>query len=141
MFAIALVPIVLGLVVGWGGFLGFRERLTRESGTGVRTAASLRSDDAFKLANRVASVPTLAGGAVGVIAGLAGLATGTTAGIIAAAFVGVLGMLVLVAGGGVLGARAALTVPAPAPAAPAGCSGCACGSGGCGVFQKVDAES
>jgi hypothetical protein len=129
VFAIALVPIVLGLVVGWGGFLGFRERLTRESGTGVRTAASLRSDDAFKLANRVASVPTLAGGAVGVIAGLAGLATGTTAGIIAAAFVGV------------LGARAALTVPAPAPAAPAGCSGCACGSGGCGVFQKADAES
>jgi hypothetical protein len=57
VFAIALVPIVLGVVVGWGGFLGFRERLTRESGTGVRTAASLRSEAAFKLANRIAGLP------------------------------------------------------------------------------------
>ncbi|MFI5607712.1 SdpI family protein [Amycolatopsis sp. NPDC051903] len=138
MFAIALVPIVLGLVVGWGGFLGFRERLTRAGGAGVRTEASLRSEEAFKLANRVASVPTLAGGAVGLVAGLAGLATGTAAGLIAAAFVGVLGMFALVVGGGVLGARAALTVPAPAPAAPAGCAGCACGAGGCGVLQKAD---
>jgi hypothetical protein len=48
-------------------------------------------------------------------------------------------MLVLVMGGGVLGNRAALTVPAPAPAAPAGCSGCACGAGGCGVFKKEEA--
>jgi SdpI/YhfL family protein len=138
VFAIALVPIVLGVVVGWGGFLGFRERLTRESGTGVRTAASLRSEAAFKLANRIAGLPTLAGGAVAVVAGLAALAMPTTAGLIAAAFVGVLGLLAMVVGGGVLGARAALTVPAPAPAAPAGCSGCACGAGGCGVFQKAD---
>ncbi|HWD04516.1 MAG TPA: SdpI family protein [Amycolatopsis sp.] len=141
MFAIALVPIVLGLVVGWGGFLGFRGRLTRAGGAGVRTEASLRGEEAFKLANRVASVPTLAGGAVGVIAGLAGLATDTTGWLIAAAFVGVVGLIALVVFGGVLGSRAAQTVPAPAPASPAGCSGCACGAGGCGVLQKADQNS
>ncbi|MDQ7810036.1 SdpI family protein [Amycolatopsis sp. A133] len=139
MFAIALVPVVLGLLVGFGGFLGFRERLTREGGTGVRTQAALRSEEAFKLANRVAGLPTMAGGAISVLTGLAGLAMPTTGGLIAAAFAGVLAMLLLVMGGGVLGNRAALTVPAPAPAAPAGCSGCACGAGGCGVFKKEDA--
>ncbi|SFW53801.1 SdpI family protein [Amycolatopsis australiensis] len=137
MFAIALVPIVLGLFVGFGGFLGFRERLTREGGTGVRTQAALRSEEAFKLANRVAGLPTMAGGAISVLAGLAGLAMPSTGGLIAAAFAGVLAMLVLVMGGGVLGNRAAMSVPTPAPAAPAGCSGCACG--GCGVFKKEDA--
>ena len=139
MFAIALVPVVLGLLVGFGGFLGFRERLTREGGTGVRTQAALRSEEAFKLANRVAGLPTMAGGAISVLAGLAGLAMPTTGGLVSAALAGVLAMLVLVAGGGVLGNRAALTVPAPAPAAPAGCSGCACGAGGCGVFKKDEA--
>ncbi|HET6705372.1 SdpI family protein [Amycolatopsis sp.] len=139
MFAIALVPVVLGLLVGFGGFLGFRERLTREGGTGVRTQAALRSEEAFKLANRVAGLPTMAGGAIAVLTGLAGLAMPTTAGLVSAALAGVLAMLVLVMGGGVLGNRAALSVPAPAPAAPAGCSGCACGAGGCGVFKKEDA--
>jgi hypothetical protein len=138
VFAIALVPVVLGLLVGFGGFLGFRERLTREGGTGVRTQAALRSEEAFKLANRVAGLPTMAGGAISVLTGLAGLAMPTTGGLISAALAGVLAMLVLVMGGGVLGNRAAETVPAPAPA-PAGCSGCACGAGGCGVFKKEDA--
>ena len=139
MFAIALVPIVLGVLVGFGGFLGFRERLTREGGTGVRTEAALRSEEAFKLANRVAGLPTMAGGAISVLTGLAGLAMPTTGGLISAALAGVLAMVLLVMGGGVLGNRAALTVPAPAPAAPAGCSGCACGAGGCGVFKKEEA--
>jgi len=139
VFAIALVPIVLGVLVGFGGFLGFRERLTRGGGTGVRTEAALRSEEAFKLANRVAGLPTMAGGAISVLAGLAGLAMPSTGGLVSAALAGVLAMLVLVMGGGVLGNRAALTVPAPAPAAPAGCSGCACGAGGCGVFKKEDA--
>jgi hypothetical protein len=139
VFAIALVPIVLGVLVGFGGFLGFRERLTREGGTGVRTEAALRSEEAFKLANRVAGLPTMAGGAISVLTGLAGLAMPSTGGLISAALAGVLAMLVLVMGGGVLGNRAALTVPAPAPAAPAGCSGCACGAGGCGVFKKDEA--
>jgi hypothetical protein len=139
VFVIALVPIVLGVLVGWGGFLGLREKLTRDRGAGVRSAATMRSEEAFRLGNKVAGLPTLAGGAIAVLAGAAGLAMPATAGLIVAAVVGVLGMLVLVAAGGVLGNRAAATVPEPEPAAPeapAGCSGCACGT--CGVFKKAD---
>lgn len=139
MFVIALVPIVLGVLVGWGGFLGLREKLSRDRGAGVRSAATMRSEEAFRLGNKVAGLPTLAGGVVAVLAGAAGLAMPTTAGLIVAAVVGVLGMLALVATGGVLGNRAAAAVPAPEPAAPeapAGCSGCACGT--CGVFKKAD---
>ena len=103
----------------------------------MRTQAALRSEEAFKLANRVAGLPTAAGGAISILSGLAGLAMPSTGGLVAATLGGVVAMFVLVAGGGVLGNRAAQTVPAPAPAAPAGCSGCACGEGGCGVFKKA----
>ncbi|GAA4550635.1 SdpI family protein [Amycolatopsis samaneae] len=138
MIAAALVPILLGVVVGWAGFLGLRERLTRESSMGVRTRASMRSEEAFKLANRVAGLPILVGGAIGVLAGVAAIVMPTTAGLLAAAVAGVIGMFALVIGGGLLGTRAAATIPAPAPAAPAGCSGCACGAGGCGVLQRAE---
>ncbi|MEC3974648.1 SdpI family protein [Amycolatopsis sp. H20-H5] len=140
MIVVALVPILLGVVVAWGGFLGWRERLPRDRGAGVRTAATLRSDEAFRLGNKVAGLPTLAGGAVGVLGGVAALVMPTDGGLIAAAVAGLLGMIALVIGGGTLGNRAAATVPAPAPASsiPAGCKGCACGAGGCGVLRKTD---
>ncbi|KZB84920.1 SdpI family protein [Amycolatopsis regifaucium] len=139
MFVIALVPIVLGVLVGWGGFLGLREKLPRDRGAGVRTAATMRSEDAFRLGNKVAGLPTLAGGVIAVLAGAAALVMPTTFGLLLASVVGMVGMIALVAAGGVLGNRAAATVPAPEPAAPeapAGCSGCACGT--CGVFKKAD---
>lgn len=123
VFAVALVPILIGVLVGWGGFLGLRGRLSRERGAGVRTAATLRGDEAFRLANRVAGIPTLAGGAVGVIGGVAGLLMPSTTGLIVAAVLGLAGMFVLVAAGGVLGHRAAETVPAPEPAV-GGCGAC-----------------
>jgi hypothetical protein len=136
VFALALVPILLGVVVAWGGFLGWRERLPRDRGAGVRTTATLRSDDAFRLGNKVAGLPTLAGGTVGVLGGIAALVMPTTGGLITAAVVALLGMIVLVIGGGALGNRAAATVPEPV-AAPSGCAGCACGAGGCGVLKKT----
>ncbi|HJQ45863.1 MAG TPA: SdpI family protein [Amycolatopsis sp.] len=128
MFVLALIPVVLGLLVAWGGLLGWREKLPRDRGAGVRTAATLRSDDAFRIANKVAGLPTITAGVIGVFAGVGGLAVPTTAGTVVAAVVGLVGMLALVFAGGLLGHRAALAVPAPAPA---GCSGCACGAGGC----------
>ena len=131
MFVLALVPVVLGLVVGWGGLLGWREKLPRERGAGVRTEATLRSDDAFRIANKVAGLPTITAGVIGVFAGVAGLAMPNTAGLVIAAVLGLVGMLVLVVAGGLLGHRAALTVPAPVAA---GCSGCACGGGGCSAL-------
>ncbi|HKS48814.1 MAG TPA: SdpI family protein [Amycolatopsis sp.] len=129
MFLVALIPIVLGVVVAWSGLLGWRERLPRDRGAGVRTAATLRSDEAFRVANKVAGLPTIVAGLVGVLAGVAGLFMPATAGPVIASVIGLAGMFLLVAGGGLLGHRAAAVVPAPVPA---GCAGCACG--GCGVL-------
>lgn len=134
MFVVALLPALLGFLVGWGGFLGWRERLPRERGAGVRTSATLRSDEAFRVANKVASVPTMAAGVVGVLAAAAGLAMPSALGTIIAAVVGLVGIFVLVAGGGLLGHRAATAVPAPS--APSGCGGCGCGGGGCSALVE-----
>lgn len=130
---LALIPALLGVLVGWGGFLGWREKLPRARGAGVRTEATMRSDEAFRVANRVAGLPTMVAGAVGVLAGAAVLAMPDTLGAVLAAIFGVVAVFVLVAGGGILGHRAASAVPVPT--APAGCGGCACGGGGCGVLR------
>ncbi|WP_216212212.1 SdpI family protein [Amycolatopsis aidingensis] len=136
MIVVALVPVLLGVLVGWGGWLGWRERLPRGRGAGVRTSATLRGDEAFRVANKVAGLPTLAGGGVGVLAGAAALFVPSTAAAIVTAVIGLLGMFGLLAAGGVLGHRAALAVPEPA--APAGgCAGCACGAGGCSPAQAA----
>lgn len=125
---VALLPIVAGLLVAAGGYLGWTGKLTRTRGAGVRTSATLRSDEAFALGNRVAGLPTMAAGAVGVVAGLAAFAMPTDIGAIVAALIGAVGLVGMVAAGGVLGHRAAATVPEPQPAS---CGGCACGGGGC----------
>ncbi len=131
MLALALIPALLGVLVGWGGYLGWREKLPRSRRAGVRTDATMRSDEAFRVANRVAGLPTMVGGAVGVLAGAAALAMPGTGGAVIAAVVGVLGVFVLLAGGGLLGHRAAAAVPPPEPV---GCGGCPCGGGGCGAL-------
>ncbi|MDT7724701.1 MAG: hypothetical protein QOI21_1277 [Actinomycetota bacterium] len=136
MFVLALVPIVLGVLVGWGGFLGWREKLPRDRGAGVRTAATMRSDEAFRVGNKIAGLPTLAGGVIGVIGGVAGLLMPGTGGLIVATVVGLIGLFALLVGGAVLGNKAASAVPEPSNI-PAGCTGCACGAGGCGVLTKA----
>ncbi|WP_253864572.1 SdpI family protein [Prauserella halophila] len=139
MIVASLIPAVLGILVGWGGALGLREKLPRDRGAGVRTRATLRSDEAFRVANRVAGLPTVVAGAVGVLAGVAGFVMPNVWGTVIAVVIGLVGMFALVAGGGALGHRAALTVPEPAPE-PAGCGGCACGGGGCGALAAAQAD-
>lgn len=123
MFAIALIPILLGVFVAWSGFAALRGKLARVRGAGVRTAASLRSDAAFHSANRVAAVPTLAGAGVAVFCGVAGLLTPSTGGMITATVLGVVGLFGLVIAGGLLGNRAAEAVPAQEHSASA-CATC-----------------
>lgn len=132
MVVVALIPLIGGLLVGVGGFLGWQGKLSRDRGTGVRTDATLRSDEAFAVGNKVAGIPTMAAGVVGVTGGLAALAMPTPLGTTLAAVFGVVGLLGLLAAGGVLGNRAAAAVPEPAEDAAGGCGGCACGAGGCG---------
>ncbi|TQM82782.1 SdpI/YhfL family protein [Saccharothrix saharensis] len=63
---LALVLGLGGLVVALVGYLGRTERLPRNRFVGLRTPATMRSEEAFRVANRAAGPPTIIGGAVGV---------------------------------------------------------------------------
>ncbi|MFC4854915.1 SdpI family protein [Actinophytocola glycyrrhizae] len=142
MFVVALVPLLVGLVVASVGTLGFIERLPRNRFGGVRTPATLRDDETFRVGNKVAGLPIAVGGAVGILGGALALAMAATAAVIVTAVLALLGMLVIAGAGGVLGHRAAAAVPEPEPELPEGCKGCQCG--GCGVAalkkQSVGAD-
>lgn len=110
------------------GLLGWRRRLPRNRFAGVRTPATLRSDAAFIVANRVAAPPVLAAGAVCAAAGTLALGAAGPAltVIVAVASAGAVG---LVLAGGLLGHRVAAAMPSTA----AGCATCACRGSGCGT--------
>ncbi|HET9139707.1 SdpI family protein [Actinophytocola sp.] len=131
MSVLLLLPVLTGLLVAVVGLRATRQRLPRNRFAGVRTAASMRSDEAFRLANRVAGPPTMVAGLVGVVAGTAALLLPGTAAPLACALLGLAGMVAIATGAGVLGHRAALALPEPERDLPAGCAGCACGN--CGV--------
>jgi hypothetical protein len=134
---VALVPLVVGLFIAVVGLLGFLERLPRNRFGGVRTPATLRDDETFRVGNRVAGLPITVGGGVGLVGGgVALLMTGAAA--IVVATVALVGTLAIAAAGGVLGHRAAEAVPAPEPQLPAGCKGCQCG--GCDITKSVGAN-
>ena len=134
MFAVPLpVRLTLGvLLISLGAalltiaILGLRRKLRRNRWAGVRTAASLRSDAAFAVANQVAAAPLGAAGAVAVIGGGALLAGAT--GLLGWTLVAVstIAVFVLTGVGGVAGDRAARAVPAPDPE-PSACGGVCAG--------------
>ncbi|MBB5958674.1 putative membrane protein [Saccharothrix tamanrassetensis] len=126
--------VVLGLVgVAFGtvGTLGMRGRLHRNRFFGVRTKATLRDDEAFGLANRIAGVPNLVAGAVALVTAAAVALNPATA--LVVGLIGLVGALTIAAAGGVLGHRAAEAMPEPETS---GCGGCAC-AGACGVLQRA----
>jgi hypothetical protein len=134
---VALVPLLVGLVVATVGVLGFLERLPRNRFGGVRTPATLRDEETFRVGNKVAGLPIAVGGAVGILGGVVGLLmTGTVA--VVVTVLALLGTVAIAAAGGVLGHRAAEAVPAPEPQLPAGCKGCQCG--GCDIARSVGAN-
>lgn len=123
--ALGGVLLLAGVALVMVGALGWRGRLPRNRFAGVRTAATMRSPEAFAVANRVAGPPTVAAGAVLALGGgfTAG-ATGPTAAVVAA--VCTVGGLVLVVAGGLLGHRSASAL---AGTAPARCANCICAQG------------
>jgi uncharacterized membrane protein len=131
---VPVLPILLlavGLLIFTIGLLGLRERLPRNRFLGVRTPASLRDDETFRVANKVAGLPTVVGGVVAIAAATAGFLVPSTGATIACFGLGLAGMLAITAGGGVIGHRAALAVPEPLAktrTVPAGCGGCQCGN-------------
>jgi len=123
----ALLPLVVGLVVAVVGVLGFLERLPRNRFGGVRTPATLRDDETFRVANKVAGLPIAVAGFVGILGGAAAFAMTGAGGVLVTSVLGLIGTVAIAAAGGVLGHRAAEAVPEPAPELPEGCKGCACG--------------
>lgn len=94
-----------GLVVMGVAVLGWRGRLPRNFFAGVRTPGTLRSDEKFRAANRVAAPPQVAGGAVMVIGGVLAAVLPTRDGEPVLAAVLVAGVLIVI--GAVRGVRAA----------------------------------
>ena len=131
------MPLGVGRVVATVGVLGFLERLPRNRFGGVRTPATLRDAETFRVGNKVAGLPIAVGGGVGVLGGAVALAM-TGAAAIVVAVLALLGALAIAAAGGVLGHRAAEAMPEPAPELPAGCAGCQCG--GCEIAKSVGAN-
>jgi uncharacterized membrane protein len=125
--ASALLGLLL-LVTGAGlltvGLLGWQRWLPRNRFAGVRTSATLRSETAFRAANRVAAPPVVAAGAVCAAGGALALGTGgpALAVIVGVAGAGAIGLLLV---GGLLGHRAATAMPAPSGS----CSRCTCRGG------------
>jgi uncharacterized membrane protein len=136
---IAAVPVLAGLLIAAIGYLGLRERLPRNRFFGVRTAASMRDEDTFRLANRVAGLPTMVAGLIGLLAGVAAFLVSDPGARIAIVIIGLIGLITIAVAGGALGHRAALALPEPAPELPAGCAGCACGN--CSVVKTRTASS
>ncbi|WP_037177137.1 SdpI family protein [Rhodococcus sp. UNC363MFTsu5.1] len=123
MVIVATVLFVVALAIGVVAVAGITGRLPRNRWAGVTTPEALASDDAFRLANRIAA-PTMAAAALLlVIGGVGALAFGTAGGLLTVA-VALVAALVTAGYGGSMGARAA------AAAAPAGGCGhdCGCGS-------------
>jgi hypothetical protein len=131
---VSLVPLIAGSGIGVVGLLGWRERLPRNRFGGVRTPATLRSERAFRVANKVAGPPLAVAGAVGVLTGLAGLVTG----LLVVMIVGTAGLLAITVAGGLLGHRAAEAVPEEKPELPEACRGCQCG--GCDIAKSIRAD-
>ncbi|OLR91042.1 SdpI family protein [Actinokineospora bangkokensis] len=133
MNLVPLAPLIAGLPLVVVGLLGLTGRLPRNRFGGVRTAATMRSDEAFRVGNKVAGLPTVVAGAVGVLGAVLAWAMPSVGALLTVAVLAFAGLVVITLGAGVLGNRAAEAVPEPAPEVPAGCAGCQCG--GCGAFS------
>ncbi|NHD18952.1 SdpI family protein [Actinopolyspora sp. BKK1] len=124
LIIVCVAVILLGAAALTLGVRGLRGTLPRNRYAGVRTPDALRDEQTFRLANRVAAPPILAGGAVAVIAGGCAAALGTAATSWLVVGIGAVGAVALILTGGMLGARAAAAAPVES-----GCSVCAASSG------------
>ncbi|TQC50289.1 SdpI family protein [Rhodococcus sp. WS4] len=111
MLIASVVLFVLAVAVSGVAVAGLAERLPRNRWAGVRTPETMRDDQTFALANKVAGPTLLAAAGLLVIGGIAGILIGGVFGI-GAVLVSVVAAALTAATGGSLGARAAAAVPA-----------------------------
>lgn len=124
MVIVAVVLFVAAVVLGAVGIAGLTGRLARNRWAGIRTPQSLRDDETFALANKVAAPTMLAAAGVLVIGGVAGLLLDGAVAVIAA-IVAAVAAVFITAAGGTLGSRAAGALPDT--------SGCGTSCGACSL--------
>jgi uncharacterized membrane protein len=110
MIGAAIVILLAGLLIVWLAIRSWQGRLTRNYIAGVRTPSTMRSDEAFRIANKAAAPFSLVSGILfaltGVVAAVVPVHTATVVlptGVVIAAVVVVIG--------GLIGVRAARAAP------------------------------
>ncbi|MDH6680121.1 putative membrane protein [Rhodococcus sp. LBL1] len=124
MVIVAVVLFIAAVALGALGVAGLTGRLKRNRWAGVRTPQSLRDDETFALANKVAAPTMLAAAGVLVIGGVAAILFDGVLPIVAV-LVAALAALFTVAAGGTLGSKAAGALPDT--------SGCGTSCGACSL--------
>ncbi|AOW95214.1 hypothetical protein BFN03_18215 [Rhodococcus sp. WMMA185] len=109
---VSVVLFVFAVAVSGIAVAGLTERLPRNRWAGVRTPETMRDDQTFALANKVAGPTLLAAAGLLTIGGIAGILVGGVVGI-GALLLSIVAAALTAATGGTLGARAAAAVPAP----------------------------
>lgn len=115
------------LLLGWRGLHG---TLPPNRYVGIRTVATLRSDQAFEVGNRAAGPALLAAGAVALLSGVSLPLLPSLTSVVLVAVIGAVGGFALMTVGGVVGHRAAEAIPTPSGCAT--CTGGCCGAMRCG---------
>ncbi|MGP3913014.1 SdpI family protein [Nonomuraea sp. 10N515B] len=129
-----------GLAAGIVGCLGLAGRLPRNNVAGVRTPSTMRSETAFRVANKAAGVPTLTGGGVALAGAVAAWLLPTDEGVLTVVIVAAIGMLTLTILGGVMGClcRQGRTRPGAGPAHWVRTGGMATTPGGALILASGD---
>jgi uncharacterized membrane protein len=139
---LAAVFVLSGAVLLAVAWASWAQRLPRNRFAGVRTSATMRSEEAFKLGNKIAAPGRAASGAVMLLAAIGVLALPGPWGLCAAAVTGAVVSIVPAGYGAYVGNKAADRVPAAAESAPT-CpySAEACGGGGGGCAASTEPSS
>ncbi|WP_138845219.1 SdpI family protein [Rhodococcus pyridinivorans] len=124
MLIVAVLLFVLALVVGAVGVAALTGKLPRNRWAGVRTPDTLRDDEAFALANKVAAPSMLGSAVLLALGGVASLTLPTVAGIIAVVVTVVAALITAGAGGSVAARVAAATKPEETAGCGTSCGAC-----------------
>lgn len=124
VIVVALILFVLAAVAVVTGVLGLTGSLPPNRYFGVHTEEAVRSEEAYRLANKVAAPTSIGAGLLLIAGGVVALVAGPIAGIIAAVLAAVIALFTL--GAGVNAAGQAIARLAPAP--EVGSCGNACGA-------------
>ncbi len=110
MTGAGIVVVLAGLLVVWLAIRSRQGRLSRNYVAGVRTRSTMRSDEAFRIANKAAAPFTLVSGLLFVVTGVvAAIVPVRTATVVLLTGVVIAGVVIVV--GSVTGVRAAQKVP------------------------------